>query len=108
LNASNIPEGLYCYKYRERKADEPEFNEAGLPIRYVEYCPFYGWKEIGGVEMPWCSFLNQGGYDNIEYSKGELESIRATFKTQKEHDDALPLFLLWDGCKECGQNYGDI
>lgn len=102
-----IPKGLYCYKYRQRRDGEPELEEDGKPILYIESCPHWTSKMVGGVEMPWCSYLNRGGWDNREYSEDEIKSIRDSFQTIQEEDEALGLFLLWDGCKECGENLGE-
>ena len=104
---SKIPNGQYCYKPREMRQDEPKLTKNGTHIYYVEYCPFYTSKSFGGVAMPWCSFLNQGGYDNRNYSDAELVAVKNSFSNEEAHDDALPLFLLWDACKECGENMGE-
>jgi hypothetical protein len=102
-----IPKGLYCYKFRERREGEPELNEKGFPILYTNNCPHYTEESFGGVNMPWCSFLEAGGWDNREYSEAELKAIGGAFGSQREQEETLRLFLLWDGCKECGENLED-
>lgn len=97
-----IPKGLYCYVPRKRRDDEPELTEDGR--FYIETCPHWTSKEFGGVKMPWCSYLNRGGWDNREYSEEELKAIGGAFGSEQEQEETLGLFLLWGACKECGEN----
>ena len=100
-----IPKGTYCYVPRKRRDDEPELTEDGR--FYIETCPHLTSKEFGGVKMPWCSYLEAGGWDNREYSEDELKAIRSAFDSKSQQEETLRLFLLWDGCKECGKNLED-
>jgi hypothetical protein len=101
---SVIPSGNYCYHgTRPRRADEPEFTEDGRPIRYLNYCPHMGSKTFNGVEVPWCNFLGKGDIGNNCSDENHAKLVEH-FGTQEALDKVLPLFLLWDSCKECGIN----
>ena len=93
-----IPFGFYCYS----------------GSRGTQRCPHFGEKEVNGVTLPYCHFLKQG---SVPASSGlapqgldEQRLIEAwgkdgdSFKVPAEFD----LFLLWDQCKECGENDDDM
>jgi len=90
-----IPPGPYCYI--------PDFtileDHEGFP---TVYCPYHTSKEINGVIVPWCNFLNQGGISN-NTTEEEYEKLVEHFGDEDKTDEQLPLDLLWDSCKECGR-----
>lgn len=87
-----IPEGVYCYD-----------QNGG--------CPYYKPKSFGGVEVPFCSYLGLGGTEG-SLKQGQTEAdaeadhqkLLAHFGSEEAMDEALPLMLLFDSCKECGIN----
>ena len=97
-----IPPGPYCYTYLP---DNEQPKDLPYPTK-LELCPYYRRREINGTFVPWCDYLNLGGIDN-NWSKDDWEKVRAHFRNEGELDKKLPLFLLWDSCKECGENYND-
>lgn len=97
---SLIPKGQYCYTWLEFPSKENGFKGKTKP------CPFYGNKDINGVKVPWCSYLEEGGTDN-GWEDEEWQKVKARYKTEEDMDNALPLSLLWDACKECGENFED-
>jgi len=95
---SKIPKGHYCYE-----ADpfgDPDLNDGEMPIKS---CPFSTYKTINGVNVPWCSFLDQGGVDN-NISDRDYKKLVDYYGSEDKMDKKLPLYLLWDSVKECGEN----
>ena len=123
-----IPAGDYCYV-----GGEHYYDEQGR-YRWRTYtCPHMTTKVVNGVALPWCSLLKAGSVpgaagsltdddreklikawglstygadhaeelvkDGIYETVEEAKAVR-TFETPSEFD----LFLLWDSCKECGEN----
>jgi hypothetical protein len=104
LDPSVIPVGPYCYGgNRPRRENEPEFTEDGRTIRYLKYCPYMGMKTLNGVQVTWCNFLGKGDIGN-NCSDEDHARLVEHFGSQEALDKGLPLFLLWDSCKECGIN----
>lgn len=95
-NPSLIPPGPYCYRWVE--APSPDNNFTGV----TEPCPFYGEAVLNGVNVPWCHFLKQGGLDNRDYGD-EWAKLVQHFGSEDALRKGLPLNLLWDGVKECGE-----
>lgn len=93
-----IPPGPYCYKLTN------ELNEYGIPKTIM--CPYYEYKKIADVDVPFCSFLNLGGTQN-GWSIEESEKIEQHYGSFDKTCEELPLFLLWDCVKECGINDDD-
>jgi hypothetical protein len=101
---SVIPVGSYCYDgTRPRREGEPEFTADGRPIRYLNCCPHMGSREFNGVTVTWCNFLNKGDIGN-HCSDEDHAKLVEHFGSEEATEKALPLFLLWDSCKECGIN----
>jgi hypothetical protein len=94
---SLIPKGDYCYTWVEVPSVENNFHGK------TKNCPYVKWKTIDGVKVPWCEFLECGGTNN-NWSHEEWEKIRKHYGSEEKLDKNLPLFLLFDGCKECGVN----
>jgi hypothetical protein len=96
---SNIPKGHYCYE--EDPFGDPDLNGGEMPVRY---CPYSTFKTINGVNVPWCSFLEKGGVEN-GISEGDYSKLIDHYGIEEKLEEELPLFLLWDSVKECGENY---
>lgn len=94
-DTSIIPKGPYCYGKLIRADNKPPFR------RTYKSCPYNGTKKIAGVWVCWCKYLDQGGTHN-ETTDEEWQKLIAHFGTEEKAFDALPLFLLFDSCKECG------
>lgn len=101
---SVIPKGDYCYTWTETPSHKNNFRGK------VKHCPYYEVKNIEGVELPWCSYLELGGTPGNgdwtgweDYEKAEKILIKH-FGSESEMNDKLSLFLLFDSCKECGIN----
>ena len=76
-NTDVIPKGLYCYTLHPT-----EKNNAGFPK--VIPCPYWSRREDKPAqENGYCSFLGEGDWEDEGFS------------------------LLWDMCKECGENLDD-
>jgi hypothetical protein len=99
---SKIPPGGYCYTWVELPSVENNFRGK------VNQCPYYEVKEVGGVEFPWCNFLDLGGYPGAGKWRGWKNFEDAEVKLSKYFngriEEKLPLSLLFDSCKECGEN----
>lgn len=84
-----IPKGMYCYgRGRDGKR---------------KYCEHFQSKEIAGVTVPFCTYLNQGGITNSPDDDVLFEHFDRDIDKMIE---ALPLDLLFDAVKECGVNDG--
>ena len=94
-----IPPGPYCYVIDIRKQDA-RIPGDGVPI---VCCPHKKTREFNGTSIPWCVYLEQGGLRN-DHTEEEFEKLVHHFGTDDAVFDFLPLDLLWDGCKECGEN----
>lgn len=93
-DVSIIPKGEYCYTYlHERGAN-------GIPK--AKSCPYMCGKEYNGVVVSYCNYLEWGdigGITDEEYSK-----LLEYFGSEEKMKQELPLFFLFDDCKECGEN----
>lgn len=106
-DASVIPKGDYCYTWVEHPSEKNNYRGE------VKHCPYYGSKIIDGIEIPWCSYLDLGGTPGNgnwagweDYNKA-AQILNNHFGGEKEADEKLSLMLLFDYCKECGENHGD-
>jgi hypothetical protein len=108
-DTSVIPKGQYCYTWENDPnynwENDPNGSSGFLPGK-AKYCPYYGSKMMNGVEVPWCSLLSLGGTDN-NWKAGDWEKVRESYPSEEAMDKELPLFLLWDSCKECGENFDE-
>ena len=86
-----IPKGPYCYS-----------GHLG-----TNRCPYYGVKNVGGVPITWCRFLQQGSLGDL--TDKEFQHLKDFHKTTSDEDiwELYPLDLLWDQVKECGENEED-
>lgn len=91
---------MYCYKF-DHLYNGPELEPGAIPI---VSCPYDTYKEINGVEVPYCSYLESLGWKN-GWKDGEWEKLIEHFGSEDKVFEALELDLLWDACKECGENY---
>lgn len=101
-DTSVIPKGDYCYKFDGRKGID---EETGLRMG-VKLCPYYSSRIFNGVEVDWCDFLNCGDIGN-DLEEGDYQKLIEYFGSEEKLHEYLPLFLLWDQVKECGENYYD-
>ena len=61
-------------------------------------------KKINDVNVTWCEFLNKGDVPNGT-SEADFEKLKFVYGPKNEDVwKALPLDLLWDQVKECGEN----
>jgi len=103
-DTSVIPKGDYCYTWIEVPSVENNF------VGKTKTCPYAEVKDINGVQVPWCNYLELGGYPLSGKWAGWEDFDQATeilnkhFGSEQEADKHLRLSLLFDGCKECGVN----
>jgi len=106
-DTSVIPKGDYCYTWKEVPSESNNYRVT------VNRCPYYDVKNVNGVEFPWCNYLELGGTPGDGNWAGWEDSDKADdilnkhFGSTEETEKHLPLFLLFDGCKECGENVED-
>ncbi len=106
-DTSVIPKGDYCYTWIEVPSVENNF------VGKTKVCPYAEVKDINGVEFPWCNYLELGGTPGDGNWAGWKDSDKADdilnkhFGSAEETEKHLPLFFLFDGCKECGENVED-
>ena len=82
---SVIPKGMYCY------------DEKGT-------CPYWSCnKTKHSQENGYCSFLEKADWEENPRLNAEAEWHDSEGNIV-EQDDYLPMSLLWDKCKECGEN----
>lgn len=97
---SLIPFGHYCY-HIDRSYDGEGLTPMSVPI---VTCPYRGYKEVNGVNVPYCSYLDSLGWKN-GFTDDEFNKLIDFYGSEDKVFDALELDLLWDGCKCCGENY---
>jgi len=102
MKLTEIPKGDYCYKFNGKNGT----HDDGLPYMGIDTCPYSDIKEINGVEVDWCTYLNSGGLGNNTTDE-EWEKLVEHFGSEGVAYDGLPLDLLFDGCKHCGVNCDD-
>ena len=105
ISSPLIPQGSYCYTY----------SGTGK----FALCPHFVGRDVNGVTLPFCTFLNKGSVPGSLGSLSEIEQeqLKEAWGTEKWTDpttqevhetfiipEKWDLFLLWDQCKECGQN----
>lgn len=96
LDKEKIPHGDYCYSDL-KIVEDPVF---GFRSKHVA-CPYWRRRKINGVDVVWCDFLNSGGMLNEDFDMSKLiEHYGSEDNTFKK----LPLSLLFDQVKECGEN----
>lgn len=98
-----IPQGDYCYTFTGEKGID---EETGLPYMRTKRCPYQSIREFNGVTVDWCDYLDCGDVGNCRTDE-EYEKLLEHFGSEEELTKSLPLFLLWDGVKECGINKCD-
>ena len=88
-DTSKIPKGCYCHESGNRS----------------KVCPYWSIDPTKPEqENGYCSFLEKGDWEiNEEIGDVEWTNSKTGDKTiTKAHD--IPMGLLWDQCKECGEN----
>ena len=98
-DTSVIPKGFYCYDYDKK-----------------EYCPYHGIDEnLPEQENGTCSFLEtndweiNGGDSVKDITALDGRKVDADFGIDEKTglQAHFPMSLLWDSCKECGENMDD-
>ena len=106
-DTSVIPKGDYCYTWKEVPSESNNYRGT------VNRCPYYDVKNVNGVQFPWCNYLELGGTPGDGNWAGWKDSDKADevlteyFGSKEKMEEKLPLFLLFDSCKECGENVED-
>ena len=106
-DTSIIPKGDYCYTWKEVPSESNNYRGT------VNRCPYYDVKNVNGVEFPWCNYLELGGTPGDGNWAGWKDDIKADeiltehFGSKEKMEEKLSLFLLFDSCKECGENVED-
>jgi len=106
-DTSVIPKGDYCYTWIEVPSVENNF------VGKTKVCPYAEVKDINGVEFPWCNYLELGGTPGNGNWAGWKDDNKADevltehFGSKEKMEEKLSLFLLFDGCKACGENVED-
>ena len=101
---SIIPKGDYCYTWKEAPSESNKYRGT------VNMCPYYDVKNVNGVDFPWCNYLELGGtpgdgeWTGLEDDNKAEEILTEHFGSKEKMEEKLPLFLLFDSCKECGEN----
>lgn len=92
-NKKLIPEGYYCYTYKD-----------GKEIR----CPYWSSRKDKPYQLNgYCSYLEKGDWEmSKEMGEGEFFTNCKTGE-KTPIPEGFPLSLLWDMCKMCGINEGD-
>ncbi len=85
-DTSVIPKGMYCYSRPRREG----------------VCPYWKIIKDEGIDVYWCDYLNMGDVGNY-IKDGDYDKLLKKYGETEFHNK-YPLFLLWDQCKECGEN----
>lgn len=93
---SKIPKGDYCYVFVDG------INKYGIPN--TKSCPYYSFREYNGVRVPYCEYMEYGDIGN-HTTEEEYKKLLEYFGSKEKLDKELPLMLLFDSCKECGENH---
>lgn len=86
-DTSVIPQGHYCY------------NQRGT-------CPYFDFIRDEGIRLPFCTFLEKGGISNHTTDE-QFQVLEQKYGGEERVWEKYPLDLLWDQCKECGENIED-
>jgi len=106
-DTSIIPQGPYCYTWIETPSKENNY------VGKTNTCAYYQCRTINGVQIPWCNYLDMGGtpgdgdWQGWEGTNKPMEKLKAHFGSEDVMYDKLGLHLLFDMCKECGENNVD-
>jgi len=96
MDKNIIPKGHYCYD---------EFGKCPYNTTMILY------DKLGQIKFDYCLFLKQGGMPNGDWKNNEFERIQKLLNLTEDElwfdGGLLELDLLFDQCKECGENYGD-
>ena len=102
LSIKDIPVGQYCYRLKGNM----KYKADGAPYWSAKYCPYMGNRKFNGVPVTWCKFLRLGSVPNGT-TEEQYTKLREHFGSEEKQDKVLPLFLLWDSCKECAVKFRD-
>lgn len=101
-DTSLIPIGHYCYR-RDIFYDGSKLKPGQIAI---VTCPYSTYKNINGIDVPYCAYLERLGWDN-KFTEMDMKKLVQHFGSEDAVFDKLNLDLLWDSCKECGENYDE-
>ena len=100
---SVIPHGAYCYNVNGKKGID---EETGLPTIGVDVCPYWEIRQIIGIDVCWCAYLDKGSmFFDDHITEEEYHKLSDHFGGWIQTQDALPLLLLFDQCKCCDENW---
>jgi len=98
-DTSVIPKGHYCYTPKMKDGKIVRTKSGGMKINI---CPYWSIRrDKPEQENGYCSFLEQGDWNIND------EAILTDMKTGEKvnaRDVPFGIGLLWDQCKECGEN----
>lgn len=99
-DTSVIPEGSYCYTPDiEKNANKVE----GDTKYYIKRCPYWTYIKDEGVDICYCSFLEEGSVPNST-SEEDFEKLEKKYGSEDAVWDKYPTDLLWDQVKICEKN----
>ena len=111
---------VHCAKHKNYNPDKPPHNRCkycweiykekhGTSViprgPYCENCPY--WDRLPDRENQfngWCWYMQEG---DLEIEQEMELTCQKTGKVLKGNEMPFPVSLLWDGCKECGENDDD-
>jgi hypothetical protein len=91
---SIIPKGEYCYTI-----DRVDIKKGKI---YTKNCPYYDYTEINDVSVPTCNYLGKMGVPDC--SDEDFQKLISFYGNSDAVHEAMPLSLLFDSCKSCGEN----
>ena len=94
MDKSIIPKGDYCYTI-----DYVDMKEGKI---HTKNCPYYDYTEINGIPVPTCKYLGKMGVPDC--CDEDFQELINFYGSSEAVHDAMPLSLLWDSCKSCGEN----
>ena len=106
-NKELIPKGDYCYSHIEKIEETGDLTLDLIEIIKfkVKLCPYFKTKDINGVKVYWCDYLNKGGLPNEEI---DFQKLVEFYGSEDILYDELSLSLLFDQVKECGERIVDV
>ncbi len=93
-DTSIIPKGSYCYSFLSER------TKWGMPK--TKYCPYRKCKQYGEVFVDYCEYLELGDYGGV--TGEDRDKLVSFFGNEEKLNEELKIMLLWDDCKECGEN----
>lgn len=91
-DTSIIPKGDYCYT----------INRIEYCRIFTNTCPYYDFTVVNDVLIPTCKYLELMGSPGC--TDEDFQKLLDYYGNHANICKAMPLTLLWDRCKECGEN----